>query len=109
MRVSPTFSSIRAGTVWLVLVSALIQTLFSPRGFAALGSFLLLQMLLGFRFYRRYQKLWQRHARKLVESLMLVLNRIWEEELTTLIDELTQKAQQVDGRIALCALSAVRA
>ena len=82
------------------LVSALIQTLFSPKGFAALGSFLLLQMLLGFRFYRRYQKLRQRHVRKLVESLMLVLNRMWDEELTTLIDELTQKALQVDGRIA---------
>ena len=88
------------------LVATLIQTLFSPRGFAALGSFLLLQIFLGVRFYRRYQILWQRHAQKLVESLKLVLNRSWEEELTILIDELTEKAQQVDGRIA--ALRALR-
>ena len=81
------------------LLSTLIQTLFSPRGFAALGSFLLLQILLGFRFYRRYQKLRQRHTRKLVESLILVLDRVWEEELTALIDELTKNAQQIEGRI----------
>lgn len=84
----------------LGFVTALIQTLFSPRGFAALGSFLLLQLILGFRFYRRYRKLWQRHAQKLIESLKLMLNRSWEEELTTLIDELTQKAEQVEERLA---------
>jgi hypothetical protein len=83
------------------LAATLIQTLFSPRGFAALGSFLLLQIFLGFRFYRRYQTLWQRHAQKLVESFKLILENIWEEELTTLIDELTQNAEQVDARIAV--------
>jgi hypothetical protein len=88
------------------LVAALIQTLFSPKGFAALGSYLLLQILLGFRFYRRCQKLLQRQAQKFVASLKRVLDRIWEEELNTLLDRLTQKAQQVDGRIA--ALRALR-
>lgn len=88
------------------LVSTLIQTLFSPRGFAALGSFLLLRILLGFRFYRRYQKLSQQQARKLIESLKLVLQRIWEDELTTLIGELAQNARQVTDRIK--ALRALR-
>ena len=78
----------------------LIQTLFSPQGVAALGSFLVLQLLLGFRFYRRYQRIRQRHARKLVESLKLVLNQVWEEELTALITELNASAQQVEERIA---------
>ncbi len=78
----------------------LIQTLFSPKGVAALGSFLILQILLGFRFYRRYQRIRQRHAWKLVESLKLILNQVWEEELTALITELTASAQQVEERIA---------
>jgi energy-coupling factor transporter ATP-binding protein EcfA2 len=82
------------------LISALIQTLFSPKGFAALGSYLLLQTFLGFRFYRHYKKLLQRQAQKFVGALQLVFERVWEEELNILIDRLTQKAQQVDKRIA---------
>ena len=88
------------------LVLALIQTLFSLKGFAALGSYVLLQTLLGIRFYGRYKKLLQRHAQKFIESLKLKLDRIWEEELDTLINRLTEKAQQVEGRMA--ALSAFR-
>jgi len=88
------------------LISALIQTVFSPKGFAALGSYLLLQALLGFRFYGRYKKLLQRHAQKFIESLKLKLDRIWEEELNILMDHLTEKAQQVEGRIS--ALRALR-
>jgi GTP-binding protein EngB required for normal cell division len=82
------------------LVTALIQTLFSPKGLAALGTYLLLQIFLGFRFYRHHRKLLQRQAQKLVESLQLVLETVWEEELNTVIDRLTQKVQQVDKQIA---------
>ncbi len=82
------------------LVSGLIQTLFSPKGLAALGSYLLLQIFLGFRFYRHHRKLLQRQAQKLVESLQLVLETVWEEELNTVIDRLTQKVQQVDKQVA---------
>jgi hypothetical protein len=90
----------------LGLVLALLQTLFSPQGFAALGSYFLLQVLLGFRFYKRYKKLLQRHAQKIIESLMLELDRVWEEKRNALIDHLTQKAQQVEERTA--ALRALR-
>jgi GTP-binding protein EngB required for normal cell division len=89
----------------LGLVLALPQTLFSPQGFGALGSYVLLQFLLGFRFYKRYKKLLQRHAQKIIESLMLELGRVWEEKRNSLIDHLTQKARQVEERtVALCAL-----
>jgi GTP-binding protein EngB required for normal cell division len=90
----------------LGLASAVIQTLFSPKGFAALGSWVLLQILLGLRFYRRYKKLLQRHAQRFIESLKLELDRIWEEELNTLIDHLTQTTQQLEERMA--ALGALR-
>jgi GTP-binding protein EngB required for normal cell division len=90
----------------LGLASALIQRLFSPKGFAALGSYMLLQSFLGLRFYRRYKKLLQRHAQRFIESLKLELDRIWEEELNTLIDHLTQTTQQVEERMA--ALGALR-
>ena len=87
------------------LLLALIRTLFSPQGLAALGSYLLLQVFLGFRFYGRYKKLLQQHAQKFIESLKLELSMIWEEELNILITHLTEAAQQVEGRIeALSAL-----
>jgi hypothetical protein len=88
------------------LASALIQTLFSPKGFAALGSYFLLQTLLGLRFYGRYKKLLQRHAQKFIESLKLELDRMWEEELDSLINHLTEEIRQIEGRVS--ALSALR-
>ncbi len=87
------------------LLFALIQTLFSPRGLAALGSYLLLQILLGFRFYASYKKLLQQHAQKFIESLKLESGMIWEEERNVLVTHLTERAQQIEGRIA--ALSAL--
>jgi GTP-binding protein EngB required for normal cell division len=87
------------------LASALVRTLFSPKGFAALGSYAVLQTFLGFRFYGRYKKLLQRHAQKFIESLKLEMVRIWEEELNLLVEHFTQKTQQVEGRSeVLCAL-----
>ncbi len=82
------------------LVFALIETLFSPRGLAALGTYLLLQILLGFRFYGGYKKLLQQYAQKFIESLKLESGMIWEGELNVLITHLTKGAQQVEGRIA---------
>ena len=87
------------------LIGALIQRLFSPYGFSALGSYVLLQIFLGVRFYWRYKKLLQRHAQRFIESLKLELGRIWEEELNILISHLTEKVQEVEGRIS--ALSAL--
>jgi hypothetical protein len=87
------------------LIAALIQRLFSPNGFFALGSYVLLQVFLGVRFYRRYKKLLQRHAQRFIESLKLELGWIWEEELNILINHLTEKVREVEGRMA--ALSAL--
>jgi GTP-binding protein EngB required for normal cell division len=78
------------------LISASIQRLFSATGFAALGSYILLQVFLGVRFYRWYKKLLQQHAQRFIESVKLELGRIWEEELNILISQLTEKAQEVE-------------
>jgi hypothetical protein len=82
------------------LIPASIHGLFSTTGFAALGSYVLLQTFLGVRFYRRCKKLLQRHAQKFIESLKLELGWIWEEELNTLIRHLMEKAREVEVRIA---------
>jgi GTP-binding protein EngB required for normal cell division len=87
------------------LIPVSIQRLFSPNGFAALGSYMLLQAFLGVRFYWRYKKLLQRHAQKFIESLKLESGWIWEEELNILVSHLREKAQEVEGRMA--ALSAL--
>lgn len=80
--------------------STVIRTLFSPNGLAALGSYALLQVFLGFRFHGRYKKLLQRHAQKFIESLKLELGRVWEEERNILIARLGEYAQRIEGRSA---------
>jgi hypothetical protein len=82
------------------LIWASIEGLFSAKGFAALGTYVLLQIFLGLRFYRRYKKLLQRHAQKFIESLKLELGQIWEEELDILIRHLMEKAKEAESRMA---------
>ena len=87
------------GALLNLAVEILIR-LFSPTGVAALGSYLILQILLGFRFYSRYKKSLQRRAQKFIESLKLGLVSMWEEELLAVIGRLTERKRELEARAA---------
>lgn len=65
----------------LRLFLSLIHTLFSSKGLAALGSYALINLFLGFFFYRRYRKRLLRAAQKRIDNLKVALSKIWEESL----------------------------
>ncbi len=86
------------------LISHIINTIFSPVGLAALGSYLLLQIFLGFRFYGRYKKFLQRRTQKFIDSLRLELTKLWEEELNAIIGRLEEYGRELESRLSAIAL-----
>jgi len=78
------------------LILSSIHTLFSTKGFAALGSYLILNVFLGFRFYRRFSKLVQRVVEKRVEALRAGLTSIWENELDALLGSLSEVQEEIN-------------
>ncbi len=87
------------GTMLNMAMEMLVR-LFSPPGVAALGSYVIIQILLGFRFYSRYKKSLQRRAQKFIESLKLGLVALWEEELLAVIGRLTERRSELAVRAA---------
>jgi len=88
-----------------LLLSA-INTLFSTKGLAALGSYALLNLFFGFRFYGRYKKLAKRAAENVIEALKKELMRVWEKELASIVEDLHQFKAQVRSHIS--AISALK-
>jgi hypothetical protein len=74
----------------LDLCLTIVRTIFSTRGLAALLSYMLLNMFLGLRFYRGYQKRLDRLARKRIEELKAELITIWDQCLDEILSELEQ-------------------
>lgn len=92
--VSPSWSG------FLSLMSGIVNSLFSPAGLAALGSYILLNLFFAFRFYGRYKKLLQRHTQKFIESLKLELRKVWEGELDSIIDHLKDYDQELHAQLS---------
>ena len=90
----------------LQLLVTMIHTLFSPGGLAALGSYALLNLLLGYRFYRRYRGLLRKVAQKTTEGLRLALFRIWEETLDEVVHDLEGLKSDMVSRLE--AISSLR-
>lgn len=82
----------------LDLAADVLLTLFSPKGIAALGSYLILLALVGLRFYRRYKKSLQHRTQKFIESLKRGLGLMWEEELQSLIQILNERRGELEAR-----------
>ena len=83
----------------LRLLVTMIHTLFSSGGLAALGSYALINLFLGFRFYRRYRALLRKGAQKTLEGLRLALFRIWEETLDELVHDLEGLKSEMASRL----------
>ncbi len=72
---------------------------FSPFGLAALGSFLLLQLFVGFRFYVKYKKMLQRRTQKFIASLKSEMFQLWENEFDLVLEHLNDHQDQVRTRL----------
>ncbi len=82
---------------------SMIRTLFSPVGLAALATYLLLLFFFGFRFYTRYRKYLQRRTQKFIESLKIDLEKMWEDELNTIIARLEDYSRDLETQLSAIA------
>ncbi len=92
-------------SVFSLLVS-FIDTLFSPRGLAALGSYGLLNLFVAFRFLGRYKKVSQHGAEKVIQSLKVELGKVWEEKLDAVVNDLNRFKEGI--RTQISAISALK-
>jgi len=86
-------------SVFGLLVSG-IDTLFSPRGLAALGSYGLLNLFFAFRFYGRYKKLSRYRAQQVIKSLKAELGKVWEENLDAVVNDLNRFKDGIRSQIS---------
>ncbi|MBN2033585.1 MAG: 50S ribosome-binding GTPase [Deltaproteobacteria bacterium] len=90
----------------LQLLVTMIHTLFSTKGLSALASYALLNLFLGFSFYRRYQSLLLRAGEKALGALSIAISGIWEENLDELLSDMEALKQEMASRLE--ALSTMR-
>lgn len=83
----------------LQLIITMIHAVFSTKGLAALGSYALLNLFLGFRFYRRYRKLLLRVGEKGLASLKIALGSLWEETLSELAGDVAGLRREMVSRL----------
>jgi GTP-binding protein EngB required for normal cell division len=82
------------------LVLSMIHNLFDTKGLAALGSYALINLFLGFRFYRRYRKILQKESQSKEQSLKQALSRLWEESLDALIRDLHELKNEIQSQLS---------
>ncbi|MEA1935734.1 MAG: GTPase [Thermodesulfobacteriota bacterium] len=88
------------GSILNFLVTA-FYALFSPAGLAALGSYALINLFFGYRFYARYKKLLEKRTDKLLDSLKKELAAFWEEEIVgRAINKLTKLDEEVEADVS---------
>lgn len=90
--VDPGISSI------LRLVITMVHTLFSPKGLAALATVLMLNLFLGFRFYRHYTVILDRKANKYIDLLQFALQEIWDTKLTGIQENIEAFKAEIQRR-----------
>jgi hypothetical protein len=72
-----------------------IETLFSTKGLAALGTYVIIHLFLGFRFYRRFLKQVDRVVDKRVLALQLELRAAFEKQLDTVLEALEATSNDI--------------
>jgi GTP-binding protein EngB required for normal cell division len=87
----------------LQLLVSIINTLFSGKGLAALGSYVLLNLFLAFRFYRRYGILLNRSSQKTLVALKQALSKAWGDCLEGILHDLGKRRQEIREKIEMIA------
>jgi hypothetical protein len=85
------------------LLISIINTLFSGKGLAALGSYVLLNLFLAFRFYRRYGTLLAKSSQKALDALKKALLKAWGDCLTGILLDLSQLREETRTKTATIA------
>jgi predicted GTPase len=89
----------------LKLLVSWIGTLFSTQGLAALGSFLLIHLYLGLRFFRRRRRVVEKAAERAVRKNRDVLMAVWEKEISSLREDLTAYQEDIRSKIGILSQS----
>jgi hypothetical protein len=72
---------------------AVIHTVFSGKGLAALGSYIILNGFLALRFYRRMAILRKKVVEKRGERLVQALNVTWESQIGQIMDTIRETGE----------------
>lgn len=75
-----------------------IGTLFSSKGLAALGSYLIVNLVTGFLFYRRYRNILRKSTRKGIGRLKEMLIQIWMESVELVVKDLIRLREDLLSR-----------
>jgi hypothetical protein len=84
----------------LTLLISFINTLFSGKGLAALGSYVLLNLFLAFRFYRRYGTLLNKFSQKTLDALRKALSKAWGDCLDGILHDMGRLKQETREKMA---------
>jgi len=82
----------------LQLLISIINTLFSGKGLAALGSYVLLNLFLAFRFYRRYGTLLDKSSQKALDALRKTLSKAWGDCLDGILHDMGKLGEETRER-----------
>jgi GTPase SAR1 family protein len=88
------------GRSLLRLTLSVVQTVFSNKGLAALGSYALLNLFVAFRLHRRYRKSLNRRVAKTMETLKAALLRAWSETLEAMEKRVQELRSDISAEIA---------
>jgi len=84
----------------LQLLLSIINTLFSGKGLAALGSYVLLNLFMAFRFYRRYGVLLNRSSQKALAALGKSLSKAWSDCLDGILHDMRKLKEETREKTA---------
>jgi predicted GTPase len=79
----------------------ILYALFSPAGIAALGSYILINAFLGYRFYRMYRRLVEKYNARHIRSLQKKFEDIWNEKMDIIYKRLEEYDEQICSGISL--------
>ncbi len=84
----------------LQLLISFINTLFSGKGLAALGSYVLLNLFLAFRFHRRYGTLLAKSSQKTLDVLQKALLKAWGDSLNGVLHDMGKLKEETREKMA---------
>ncbi len=82
---------------WHLLLS-IIETLFSTTGLAALGSYLIINLIIGFIFYRHYRNILFKNTRKNIGRLKEMLIQVWMESIESMTGDIADFKKELLDR-----------
>ena len=83
----------------LHLMISMFHTLFSETGLAALGSLILINIFLGFRFFHRFRKRRKKAADRVLDAMAAAAGSAWRETLEAMTDRIDRLKKEIQNHI----------